>query len=913
MPLPIFHLGLFGGCKMTEKISLLINGQPHTLAADPDTPLLYILRNDLGQVGAKFACGLEQCGACVVWMDGKPRPSCKIPLREVVGKSITTIENLPRAGMPHRVQQAFIEEQAIQCGFCTAGFVVAAVNLLDHNPNPTDEEIHIALGRHLCRCGVYPRILRAVKRAAGQTLEPAITVLDRPLVEIVGGGTLPGSFERSPELDEWVRIDSDETVTIFVGKVEYGQGILTPFVQLAAEELDVSLARMRVVTAETGQTPNEGMTTGSMSLETTGNAIRWAAAAARQFLLALALEELEAAPENLVVEDGRVMDRVSGRSTTYWELFGGKKFECKVAGNAPLKSPLDYQVVGQPEKRLDLQAKVTGAPAFLHDLTLPGMVYARVVRPPEQFPQIQPNYLVFVPEEVEEFPGVLKVVRDGNFLGVIAEREEEAVRAWEYLMGNTIWATIPKISIQQLDHTKLQGHLQSQPAQSFLIVDGTAVTDPIPEKFTPPNAAQTLRATYFRPFHMHASLGPSSGVALMEGGKLTVWTHAQGVYPVRAVIAHALEMAEADVHVIHREGPGCYGQNGADDAAFDAALLARAFPGRPVSLKWMRADEHRWEPYGPAMAMEMEASLDADGEIVAWSHEVWSYPHLGRPRAGGRRVSGLLAAWSLAEPFERPISQPSMWNHVGAHRNADPLYVFPNKRVVKHSVADSPFRTSSMRGLGAYGNVFAIESFMDELAHAAGVDPVAFRLRYLKDSRAREVLEALPSPPAPLPQKGEGGRRGRGVAFARYKNRASYCAVVVEVSVNEETGDIRLEQAVIAADAGQIVNPDGLSNQLEGGLIQSASWTLKEQVQFDRAGVTSVDWETYPLLKFAEAPVVKTILLNRPGAPFLGGGEASQGPTGAAIANAVFDAMGVRVRELPLTPEKVREALEQRI
>ena len=882
---------------MNHNTPLQINGQPHTLDADPETPLLYILRNDLGLVGAKFACGLEQCGACKVLIDGKARPSCKITLREVAGAHITTIENLTRAGNLHRVQQAFIEEQAIQCGFCTAGFVVAATNLLDHNPDPSEEDIHAALGRHLCRCGVYPRVMRAVKRAAGQPVEPAITVRDQPLAENAGVGSLPGSFERSPGLDDWVRIDAEETVTIFVGKVEYGQGILTPFAQLAAEELDVSLSRMRIVTAETGQTPNEGMTTGSMSLETTGNAIRWAAAEARQFLLALAYEELEASFGELVVEDGRIIDPVSGRSTTYWALFGGKKFERNITGNATLKAPEDYQIVGRAEKRIDLHAKVTGSPAFLHDLTLPGMVHARVVRPPAGSAE-----LVSVPDGAKNLPGVLKVVRDGSFLGVIAEREEQAVWALEFLHAHAVWMGGDQLPEQDA----LFEYLQSQRAESFLVVNGTAVADPIPETTPPPNAARTLQATYFRPFHMHASLGPSSAVAHMED-VLTLWTHAQGVYPVRAYVAHALEMDEADVHVIHKEGPGCYGHNGADDAAFDAALLARAFPGRPVSLKWMRTDEHRWEPYGPAMAIQMEASLDANGEIVDWNHAVWSYPHLGRARAGGK-VSGLLASWYLAEPFERPVPQPAMWNHVGAHRNADPLYVFPQKQVVKHFVADSPLRTTSMRGLGAYGNVFAIESFMDELAHAVGVDPVAFRLRYLQDPRAREVLEAAvdragqPSPSGP--------GRGRGVAFARYKNRACYCAVVVDVQVNRETGDIRLEHAVIAADAGQIVNPDALSNQLEGGLIQSASWTLKEQVQFDRAGVTSVDWETYPILRFPEAPTVETVLLNRPGAPFLGSGEASQGPAGAAIANAVFDAVGVRLRKVPFTPERVREALK---
>jgi len=341
----------------------------------------------------------------------------------------------------------------------------------------------------------------------------------------------------------------------------------------------------------------------------------------------------------------------------------------------------------------------------------------------------------------------------------------------------------------------------------------------------------------------------------------------------------------------------------------DAALLARELPGRPVLLKWMRDDENAWEPVGPAMVIEMQASLDYEGEVIDWNHDVWSYPHLGRARGGGE-TSGLLAAWHLAEPFTKPELQPFLASHVDSHRNADPLYSFPQRRIVKHFVPDSPLRVSALRGLGAYANVFAIESFLDELANTAGVDPLQFRLRHLKDERARAVIEAA-AEKAGWGQQEREDSHGQGMAFAQYKNRQCYAAIVVDLNVDRSSGQINLERVVIAADAGQIVNPDGLSNQLEGSFIQAASWTLNEQVTFNQSGITSRDWDSYPILRFPQAPLIETVLLNRPGLPFLGSGEAAQGPTPAAIANAVYDAVGVRLREIPFSPERVRAAINE--
>ena len=895
---------------MKKIFELKVNGQIHQVEVDPDTSLIYVLRNDLGLKGVKLACGKEQCGACKVLIDGQAVPSCQLPVEDVAGTEITTIEGLGTAETLHPLQQAFIEEQALQCGYCTPGMIISAQGLLNRRRYPTDAEIREALGDDLCRCGVYDRVRRAIRlRIARPFTTATYQIIPGELHQLEpnslkSSSPIPHSLQQNPNLDSWVRINTDGTVTLFTGKVEFGQGIKTALAQIGAEELDVSLERIRVAATDTAYSPDEGLTVSSMSLETSGNAIRYAAAEARQILLAIAFEELEAPRERLIVKDGTISDPQTGRSTTYWDIFGGQQFGRQVTGLVQPKIPDQHTLVGQAAKNLDLLDKVTGNPCFVHDLDFPGMVHARVVRPPHYAARL----VSADAEAVKNLPGVLKIVRDGSFLAVIAAREEQAVAAVEALGAAAQWEGEPDFPRQE----DLFDHLLSQPAQSYLVVDGTPVEDPIPPIETPAMAAHTLTATYYRPYQMHASLGPSAAVAHMESGKLTVWAHSQGVYPLRASIAHALRITEDQVRVIHMQGPGCYGHNGADDAALDAALLARALPGQPVSLKWRREDEHTWEPYGPAMAMKMHASLDVLGRIIAWNHDVWSFPHFSRARAGSDS-SGLLAAWHLADPF--PRSQPwlIMASEVGEHRNATPLYSFPQCRIVKHFVPNNPLRTSSMRGLGAYANVFAIESFMDELAHTAGTDPVEFRLSHLKDERARAVINAAARKADwRRAERLQGEGRGRGIAFSQYKNRQCYTAIVVELSVDRSSGQISLERAVIAADAGQIVNPDGLSNQLEGGFLQSASWTLKEQVTFDKYGITSRDWDSYPVLRFPESPAVETVLVNRPDMPILGSGEGAQGPAPAAIANAIYDAVGIRLREIPFTPEKVKSAITAR-
>ena len=711
--------------------------------------------------------------------------------------------------------------------------------------------------------------------------------------------SLPASLRQTPELDRWIRIDPGGTVTVFTGKVEIGQGIQTVIAQIAAEELDVAMERMRVILADTLLSPDEGYTAGSMSTQVSGSAVRQAAAEARYIMVGQAAAQLDAPIDRLRVEDGTIYDADTGAKISYWELMAGKRFAQQATGRIQPKPHTAYTIVGRPVPRLDIPAKIAGEPVYVDDMDLPGMVHGRVVRPPSYDARLADVDA----GPVEGMPGVLVVVRDGSFLGVVANREEQAVFAAQRLATLARWQGQKPLPPEE----EIYQRLLNTPGESFLVVDGIPTSDPIPPLAPPAGAVQTVAAVYSRPYLRHASLGPSSAVAQWQEGQLTVWTHSQGVYPLRADMAQVLNMPPAGIRVIHRQGPGCYGHNGADDVALDAALLARAVPGRPVLCKWSRHDENLWEPFGPAMVMKLQASLDAAGEALDWNHETWSYTHTARPRPEPG-VSSLVAAHHLAKPFAPPTPRPSRGFHGGIHRNADPLYAFPRRRIVKHFVPDSPLRHSALRSLGAFSNIFASESFVDEVAAAAQVDPVEFRLRYLTDPRAQDVVRAAAQRAGwrAAPRRAD---CGQGIAFSRYKNTMIYSAVVVEVNVDRSSGVVRVERAVAAADAGQIINPDGLRNQLEGGIVQSASWTLKEAVHFGADGLAGEDWVAYPVITFLESPDVEVVLLDRPGEPPLGAGEATVGPAAAAIANAIYDAVGVRLRQLPFTPERVRDAL----
>jgi nicotinate dehydrogenase subunit B len=712
------------------------------------------------------------------------------------------------------------------------------------------------------------------------------------------------SLQLNPRLDDWIRVDAADTITVRTGKVELGQGITTALAMIAADELDVALERIRIETADTARAPNEFMTVGSMSIESSGVAVRQAAADARHHLLERAARVLGVPRAELTVEDGVV--RAAEQRVSYWQLMAAEPFGVEVSGVGVPKSPAQHRLIGKRAQRIDIAALVHGSRRFVQDLRPAGVLYGRVLRPPAQ---------AFVLEElgaealaaVRGMPGVSEVVVDGSFAGVVAEREEQALAALAALRERARFsepAVLPPLE-------RLGERLQADVIGSYPLQDGVPREVPVPPIVTPADARFTLDARYERPYLMHGSIGPSAALAQFGPNGLTIHCASQGVAVLAGVIAHVMKLPAAQVRLVHVEGPGCYGQNGSDDVALDAALLARAVPGQPVLVQWSRQDEHAFEPYGPAMRVDLRASLDAEGKISAWSHDVYSYSHLGRPFFASN-AGALLAARTLAEPLPVPRPRPMLARQVGIHRNAEPLYDLPAPRIIKHLVGRPPLRTSSLRSLGAFGNIFAIESAMDELAHAAGTHPLAFRLAHLRDERARAVIEAgavRADFRGPKPPGSEQCPRGRGMAYSRYENSKCHAAVFVELEVDLQSYEIRLLRAVIAADAGQVIDPDGLENQLEGGFIQAASWTLKEQVSFDTRRITSLDWATYPILTFEEVPPVETVLLDRPDRRALGAGEASTGPTPAAIANAVFDACGARLRVTPFTPARLRAAL----
>lgn len=701
------------------------------------------------------------------------------------------------------------------------------------------------------------------------------------------GAELPGSLDDARMLDSWIRVDPDGTVTVFTGKAELGQGIRTALLQVAAEELHMAPETLVMITADTGRTPDEGYTAGSNSMANGGTALRHAAAQVRDILIAEAATRWQVAPDTLRAEDGRVVGP-DGQQAGFGDLVTEQLLAVEAQPESRLTPTDQFRYMGRSVPRADIPAKVTGAPAYVHDIRLPGMLHARVIRPPAPGCTLQS----LDSAAVEALPDVVAVVRDGSFLAVVATREFEAIRAMRMLAAAAEWSEATPFPDPATLHQTLRD-LSDQSASVARRGD------------TGPVAAQDFQATFTRDYQMHGSIGPSCAVAIAEDDTLTVWSHTQGVFPDREAIAEMLGMDLDAVRVIHAEGAGCYGHNGADDAAADAALIARALPGRPIRLQWTREQEHEWEPYGPAMTMDLRATLASDGSIARWTHHLWSNTHTNRPGPAG----SLLAARSMAQPFAPEVPEQSITANGNGDRNAVPLYSVPNLNVRWHFIEDMPLRVSALRALGAYANVFAIESMMDDLAAASDQDPVAFRLRHLQDERARDVVimaaDRFGWSQDPLPPD-----RGRGFAFAQYKNLAAYLALAVEVQVERESGRVQILRAVSAIDSGEVVSPDGIRNQTEGGLIQAFSWSLFESVQFDQSRITSVDWSSYPIMRFAGLPAsINVHIVDRPGQPFLGTGEAAQGPAAAALGNAIFDATGARMRHLPMTRDRIKAAI----
>jgi CO/xanthine dehydrogenase Mo-binding subunit len=689
------------------------------------------------------------------------------------------------------------------------------------------------------------------------------------------------------EVDAFLAVNGDGTVTLYTGKVDLGQGLRIAMRQIAGEELGIGVDMIKYVEGDTALTPDQGRTSGSNGIQRGGMQIRQAAATARAALIELAAQRLNVKGDDLVASNGEVRPKGGGTGVRFADLIGGRNFNLKLDPKAPLKDPATYTLVGKPLARPDVPAKCTGSFTYMQDFSLPGMVHARVIRPPAIGAK-----LVSVDESsIKDFAGA-SVVRIKDFLAVVASDEWTAIRAARALRAQWgEWSGLP-------EQGKLIATLRADPG----ITDEVLVTRGQPEA-SGREGAKTLTASYFWPMQSHGSIGPSCAVADVNADAATVWTASQGTHGNRNTFARFLGLPRDKVRLIYLDGAGCYGMNGHEDAAADAAILSRAV-GRPVRVQWSREDELGFDPKGPPQLLDISGTVGPDGRILAWRTEMWlpqttkglpDIPLLAPAAAGLDDVRGL---------------QPGLIS-----QNADPPYAADSLQVLVHWLKDTPLRPAPIRSPGKPANCFAVESFADELAAAAVLDPIEFRLRWLADGRGIEVIKraavlmAWQSRPSPVPSKDAAVMRGRGFSYVHYKHSESYVAMGMEVAVERASGRIRVERVACAHDCGQIINPDGVRAQVEGSILQTLSRALMEEVQFDRSRVTSVDWGSYPIMRFSDVPKLDIELVDRPTQPPLGAGEAACAPVGAALANAVFDATGVRLRTVPFTPQRVKSAL----
>jgi nicotinate dehydrogenase subunit B len=757
-----------------------------------------------------------------------------------------------------------------------------------------------------------------------------------------------------PQNDAWLSIDGEGNVTFFSGKVELGTGTQTAFSQIVAEELYVDVSAITYVQGDTSQTPDQGVTAGSKSVQTQGPLVRRAAATAFQQLLGLASAYLGASTGELVARDGRIgIGARMRRSTPYGRLFAGQQISLTSNSAAPFKDAGSYTVVGKPVHRVDLPDKCTGKFDFVSDVVVPGMLHGRVVRTGK------PKNATFGSLDdsaARAVPGFVQTVQTQNFVGVVATTEWAAIQAAKGV--HVTWNSGAPL-VSDFTQANLQAALMD-PANTYASSTQEVVGDADAVFNTAP-ANQQFTRTYYSPYHMHGSVGPSCAVANVtsapdaDGIQATVWSGTQGVYPLRQALSDILGIAQSAIRVIYVEGPGCYGHNGSDDAAVDAALMSKLV-GQPVRVQWMRQDEHGWEPLGPAMAHTLKGALDGSGGVGSWSHEVWTPPHNSRPGGGGSLVAG-------QEIGLFPPSLPPAPVNLGT-RNGPVNYSFPaikltahhvrpyqtspsNSGAAAHPLVNTLPRSSALRSLGGMSNCFANESFIDELVRAASADPIAFRKRYVCtlnppssgsatavpagfDQRAADAIDALAQQAgwgSGLAGPTKGDRVGKGIAFARYETVETYVAVYAEVEVTTATGEVWVRRVVVAHDCGLIINPDGLKNQIEGNVIQGISRTLIEEVGFNTSGVTSLLWSsavsppppgtTYPVIHFNQVPAsIEIVLLDHPeqltqvpDTPAWGAGEPTIGPVAPAIANAIYDAIGKRMTVLPITKGRVLAAL----
>jgi len=718
--------------------------------------------------------------------------------------------------------------------------------------------------------------LDGLGRAQAQTVPNADRFLGKPLVP--------------DAVDSFLAVHADGSVTVFVGKVDIGTGGRIAMRQIVGEELDVPLERIAMIEGDTALTPNQGATAGSYGIARGGAQLRQAAATARQALLAQAAQRLNRPAGDLQITDGLVSAKDGSAAVSYGDLLGDRAFNVKIDLKAPLKSHERFRFIGKSLPRPDMPAKVTGHHRYLHDLTLPGMLHARVIRPPALGAT-----LVSVDESSIAGFGGARVVRIQSFLAVLAEREWDAVRAARAL--RTKWTAGTGLP----DHGK---EFDSMRASRVVRDQEIAKRGDLSALSAPPAGTRPLAASYRWPIQTHGSIGPSCGVADVRADRVTVWSSSQNTHGFQATCARVLGLERERVRVIYMDGAGSYGPNGADDAAIEAALLSRAV-GRPVRVQWSRQEEHGLDPKGPAQLLELRAAVDPDGQVAAWETQAWL------PLATANLPNIPLLSVDAAGLQQTPGRSTGL-----IYQNIDPPYTMPNVNAVVHWIPDAPLRTSAIRAPGKIANTFAVESFVDEIAALVRVDPVEFRLRRLTNPRGVEVLRRTAArmgwQPRPSPRPVDARTAvltGRGIAYVHYKHEETLVAMGMEVAVERATGRIRVTRVVCAQDCGLMINPACVQSQLEGNIIQTLSRTLHEEVVYDRDGVTTLDWGSYPILTFPEVPALEFELIQRLDQPPLGVGEAASTPVPAALANAVFDATGVRLRTVPFRAERVKAAL----
>ena len=911
---------------VTPPLLLTINGERRSIVSSPDTPLLLALRNDLGLVGAKVGCALAQCGVCTVLADGEPIRSCVTPVGDVAGHgaAITTVEGIGQTGALHRVQRAFAAEAAAQCGYCIPGIMMEAVALLARIPDPTDADIVAALAGNICRCGAHARIVRAIRRAAHDPEpDPPVRPATPPPTPVVAAALAADQapIDDGEDLGGGIQLSPDGRITVLSGKVELGTGLRTAMAAIVAGALGVPADAVTVIAGDTARTPDQGTTAGSKSIQSAGMDLAAAARIARQRLLDRAAYLLELPVTDLDLRSGRV---IALHDTTIIVPLGDlvglpdaappptqpvrSRAVPDLAQDGSTARADDRQPTTDSEgrgpggtvpretvQRIDIPGKLTGQPSYVHDLQLPGMLHARVVRPMARTVEGMGATVRHIDRDsIAGLPGIVEIIRSGDLVAVVAERDEQALRAAQQLRVE--WDTTPLPPFAER-----YAALRSGPTVEE---DVRTVGDPAAAIA---GSALTHTADYAHPWQAHASIGPSAAVADVRPDRATIWCASQGVFALRQALAPTLGLPESAVRVVHVEGPGCYGHNGADDVAGDAAVISQLV-GRPVRVIWSRQGEFAWEGKGPAMVHTLTAGLDTTGAIIGWEMDVWAPTHSTRPSG---HPGNLLAAQT-----KDPAAAFAPLGRSGGTRNAATTYAFPAQRVTAHWVTEPDLRPSALRSLGGLANSTANEQFMDELANRSGQDPVAFRRRHLDDPRAVAVLDAVARHAGwdtPLPAPVGRTLTGRGVAFARYEGAYAYAAVIADVRVDRDAGTVRVDRIVVAHDCGEIISPDGVRAQIEGNVIQGVSRALKEEVTWDTAGVTSLDWETYPVLRFDEVPAIEIILIDRPDQPAWGAGEPAICPVPAAIGNALSAAIGARLRQVPYTPARIPGALREAI